>query len=92
MSTFAGGAWAFSTPGQDITEDFRALGATVNFQKSQHFGRSAHPDHEQASGYRACSGQIMGQWRIESGLRISVWALQAALECTQSALPCLCAL
>jgi outer membrane autotransporter protein len=63
-STLTGGGAAFTTPGQKLAQDSLNAGAGLSFQKSKNFTFSVIVDGEEAAGYQAVSGQLVGQWKF----------------------------
>jgi outer membrane autotransporter protein len=63
-STFTGGGGAFTTVGQDLPEDRFHLGFGVAVSKTNRALVSLQLDTEQASGYSAYAGQVVGQWKF----------------------------
>jgi outer membrane autotransporter protein len=63
-STFTGGGGAFTTAGQDLPEDRFNLGVGVAVSKTNRALVSLQLDTEQASGYSAYAGQVVGQWKF----------------------------
>jgi uncharacterized protein with beta-barrel porin domain len=63
-STFTGGGAAFTTPGQKLAQDSFNAGAGLSFQKSRDFTFAVVVDGEEAAGYKAVSGQVVGQWKF----------------------------
>lgn len=62
--TLTGGGAAFSTPGQKLAQDSFNAGAGLSFNKSKNFTFSVIVDGEEAAGYKAVSGQVIGQWKF----------------------------
>lgn len=61
-ATFTGGGAAFTTEGQELSDDSFTAGIGLSVSKTESALFSVQLDTEQASGYSAYAAQVVGQW------------------------------